>query len=125
MARHKSEFKPAQGLSGTGNGHDESGENRIDTGRRHGKSKGARRLPGFATNEGRTAQKTAGKRSKKRGEQMGKSCTWCGTVLMAVSSPSISSMRHALCEGCLVELQAALSTNGLSIEASKPPVELK
>ena len=71
MARHKSEFKPARGLSDTGNGHDESGENRIDTGRRHGKSKGARRLPGFAINEGRTAQKTACKRSKKRGRANG------------------------------------------------------
>jgi len=52
---------------------------------------------------------------------MGKTCAWCGTVLRAMSGPSISTTSHALCQGCLEELQTALSTNGLRAENSKPP----
>lgn len=53
---------------------------------------------------------------------MGKSCAWCGTVLMTMSGPSISTMSHALCQGCLEELQTAGSTNGLRTETLKPPL---
>jgi hypothetical protein len=51
---------------------------------------------------------------------MGKTCAWCGTVLRTIGGPSINQTSHALCQGCLEELQSALSTNGLRPGASKP-----
>ena len=39
------------------------------------------------------------------GGNMGKTCAWCGTVLQTISGPAIGTTRHALCQGCLQELQ--------------------
>lgn len=43
---------------------------------------------------------------------MGKTCAWCGTVLRAISGTAIPTS-HGLCQGCLDELQSALSSSGL------------
>ncbi|HPG28552.1 MAG TPA: hypothetical protein PLW10_23170 [Myxococcota bacterium] len=51
---------------------------------------------------------------------MGKSCAWCGTVLRVVSGSAIPAS-HALCQGCLEELQSALSTKGLRRSEATPP----
>ena len=52
---------------------------------------------------------------------MGKTCAWCGTVLQTISGPAIGTTRHALCQGCLQELQTALSSNGLRTGERKRP----
>lgn len=44
---------------------------------------------------------------------MGKTCAWCGTVLRTITGASITTAAQTLCQGCLEELQTALSTNGL------------
>lgn len=43
---------------------------------------------------------------------MGKTCAWCGTVLRGIVGTSVPTS-HALCSGCLEELQSALSQKGL------------
>ncbi len=43
---------------------------------------------------------------------MGKTCAWCGTVLRALTGTGMATS-HALCSGCLEELQTALSASGL------------
>lgn len=52
---------------------------------------------------------------------MRKTCAWCGIVLRTVSGAAISTASHALCLGCLEELQTALSANGLRTGAAKSP----
>ena len=52
---------------------------------------------------------------------MGKSCAWCGVVLRTISGPGITTTSQALCQGCLEELQTALSTNGLRTGEPTPP----
>ncbi len=48
---------------------------------------------------------------------MAKTCVWCGALLRAISETAIPTS-HALCQGCLGELQSALSSNGLRESAS-------
>lgn len=52
---------------------------------------------------------------------MGKSCAWCGVVLRTISGPGITMTSHALCQGCLEELQTALSMKGLRTGEPTPP----
>ena len=52
---------------------------------------------------------------------MGKTCAWCGIVLRTITGPAITTTSHALCQGCLEELQTALSSNGLRAGESKTP----
>ena len=52
---------------------------------------------------------------------MGKTCAWCGTVLRTISGSTIATTSQVLCQGCLEELQSALSTNGLRTSESQPP----
>jgi len=47
---------------------------------------------------------------------MGRVCAWCGSVIHQVMGTSIP-VSHALCRGCLGELQAALATKGLAVKA--------
>lgn len=51
---------------------------------------------------------------------MGRTCAWCGTLLRAVTGPSIATTSNALCQGCLDELQSALSANGLKPQDDRP-----
>jgi len=41
---------------------------------------------------------------------MGRTCAWCETVLRGVAA-SDRAVSHALCGGCLEELQAALAAS--------------
>lgn len=50
---------------------------------------------------------------------MEKRCAWCGVVLRTIPGSGISTTSPALCQGCLEELQAALSTNGLRTGAPR------
>jgi hypothetical protein len=59
-----------------------------------------------------------------KGGMMGKTCAWCGTLLRATSGTAIP-MSHALCHGCLDELQSALSSNGLKEVTSPSSMPLR
>lgn len=50
---------------------------------------------------------------------MGKTCAWCGTLLRAISGTTIPTSQ-ALCQGCLDELESALSSRGLDVDPSQP-----
>lgn len=51
---------------------------------------------------------------------MGKMCAWCGTVLRGFTGTAVPT-NHALCSGCLEELQSALSENGLKRSSVRIP----
>ena len=42
---------------------------------------------------------------------MGRTCAWCETVLHGAAAAN-RAVSHALCAGCLEELQTALATEG-------------
>jgi hypothetical protein len=42
---------------------------------------------------------------------MGRTCAWCETVLHGAAATN-RAVSHALCAGCLEELQAALAAEG-------------
>ena len=42
---------------------------------------------------------------------MGRTCAWCETVLHGAAAAN-RAVSHALCAGCLEELQAALASEG-------------
>jgi hypothetical protein len=52
---------------------------------------------------------------------MGKTCAWCGTVLRTITGTAIPTSQ-ALCQGCLDELQGALSSSGLKGAATEPGI---
>jgi len=51
---------------------------------------------------------------------MGRMCAWCGTVLRGSRGRGVPTA-HALCSGCLEELQSALSANGLKRSSVRLP----
>ena len=57
--------------------------------------------------------------NRTEGVDMGKACAWCGTGLQPVAESGMATTSHALCRGCLAELQSALSSNGLRTAADE------